>query len=228
MKILSIDTSTKNLSMAVSSGQKIIKTNNIVLHRMLSSSIIPSINKVLKSSKISLKDIDGFAVGLGPGSFTSLRVGLSTVKALAFATNKPVVGVSSLDTIAMSVKDLDCENVCVVCDAKRNLVYSCLYQKKGNELKRKSDYMLISIDELLKVVQKKTIFVGDGIEIFRDNIAKHCSKTGSKILKDETSWCPEARNLLFLALPKFSKKKYSNINKLTPLYLYPKDCQVRK
>ena len=103
MKLLAIETSTNRFSLAVSEGGEILKSRTLILDKVLSSSIIPSIEKILKESKINLKDIDAFVVGLGPGSFTSLRVGLATIKGLAFATGKPLVGVPSLDAIALNI-----------------------------------------------------------------------------------------------------------------------------
>src|SRR3989304_5415259 len=107
MKILSIDTSTKTFSLAVSDGEEILRSRNIKITRVLSSSIIPSIHQILKKAGIALSQLDGFAVGLGPGSFTSLRVGLSTIKAFALATGKPVVGIPSLDVLALNVLERD-------------------------------------------------------------------------------------------------------------------------
>ena len=82
MKILSIDTSTKNFSLAVSKDGRVLRYRNIFLDKVLESSIIPSIEGILKSADVRFKDLDGFAIGLGPGSFTSLRVGLSTIKSI--------------------------------------------------------------------------------------------------------------------------------------------------
>ena len=171
MNLLAIDTSTKNLSLAVTKKGKVVKFRNEKLTRPLSSSIMPSIRKILDSAGITLSKLDGFAVGLGPGSFTGLRVGLSTIKGLAFATNKPVVGISSLDVLAMNIKE-DHAQICTLCDAKRNLVYACLYEKKGSILKRKSDYVLESIDAILKKIKGEVIFIGDGVQLFRNDIQK--------------------------------------------------------
>src|SRR3989338_9976041 len=104
MNILALDTSTKQFSLAVSVKGKIVAQRNIVLKKVLSSSIIPTIDQMLKRLKMTFKDIDGFVVALGPGSFTSLRVGLSTVKAFALATAKPVLGIPSLDALAQGVQ----------------------------------------------------------------------------------------------------------------------------
>lgn len=122
MKILSIDTSTRIFSIAVLDDEKVLSSCDIKLEKALSNSIIPVIDKGFKKAECSLVDIKGFAVGLGPGSFTSRRVGLSTIKAFGMATGKPVAGVSSLDVIAEGVKSLGPDQICVACDAKRNMV----------------------------------------------------------------------------------------------------------
>ena len=134
MKIFALDTSTTNhFSLAIVDGDKILASQNSTSNKVLSSSIIGYIGDVLKKAKVKLSDIDGFAVGLGPGSFTSLRVGVSTVKALAFATSKPLIGIVSHDVLAMNVQKNS--QVCVVTDAKRQLVYGCLYEKKTRSAK---------------------------------------------------------------------------------------------
>ena len=128
MNILTLETSTRKFSLAVSRDEKILVSKSMVLNGVLSSSIIPAIDKLLKSAGLPLSDIHGFTIGLGPGSFTSLRVGLSTVKALNLATGKPVVGIASLDALALGVLSQTQAPICTLCDARRNLVYSCFYQ----------------------------------------------------------------------------------------------------
>ena len=225
MNILAIDTSTKDLSLAVAKKGKVVKFRNTKLKRPLSSSIIPSIKGILDSAGISLGNIDGFAVGLGPGSFTGLRVGLSTIKGLAFVTNKPIIGISSLDALALNIEE-DHVQICTLCDAKRNLVYACLYEKKGSLLKRKSDYVLESIDKVLSRIKGKTSFIGDGVKLFRDDINK--AKNISPVFIHEQCISPQARRLIPLALEKFRKGQKDDVGQLVPLYLYPAHCQVQK
>ena len=223
MKLLLLDTSTKNFSLAVTCGEKILISEDIVLEKILSSSIIPQITQALKKAKIKLSQIDGFGVGIGPGSFTSLRVGIATIKGLVFVLNKPVVGVSSLDVIAAGWLK---ENspLAVICDARRELLYASFYRKKENILKRTSDYMLLPAQEIVKKIKEKTILLGDGIKILeKESLIKK-----NFILAEEKFWFPQAKNLLPLVKARFIKKKYDNADKLVPLYLYPEDCQVQK
>ena len=224
MKLLSLDTSTKNFSLAVVDGHKTLASQDVILEKILSDSIIPSIQKILKKAKVSISELDGFVVGLGPGSFTSLRVGLATVKGLAFSLRKPVAGVSSLDAIAMNVKG-NCPQVCVLSDAKRNLVYACWYEKKDGSIKIKSNYLLTSVEDLLKKARGEVALAGDGIQLYKKEIEKMKLKP---IFTDEKLWYPKADQLAVLAFKRFEEQKFDDIHKLVPIYLYPEDCQVQK
>ena len=248
MNLLAIDTSTKHFSLAVARDGKVLRSRSILLKKVLSDSIMPAIQGILKKAGLTLAKLDGFAVGLGPGSFTSLRVGLSTVKGLAFALKKPVVGIPSLDVLAMNAEDDG--QVCALCDAKRNMVYACLYQKKGGDLRRKSKYLLTDIENVLKQItppadslheskrgglsasrqrgriKGDVVFIGDGVPLFRETIEK---AAGIKPrFADEKQMYPQARHLVALALKRFEAKEYDAAETLVPLYLYPEDCQVQK
>lgn len=225
MNFLVLDTSTKNFSLAAVRAGKVVAQRNTFKDKILSSSIIPEIDQILKKAKLSLAKLDGFVIGLGPGSFTSLRVGLSTIKALALVTGKPVVGIPSLDAVAFNVqaKTAGTGDICVVSDAKRQLVYACVYQKQNGSLKRKSKYLLTSMDDVLKGIKGPAIFTGDAVDICRDQI----SKSGSRC-EDKRYWKPQARCLWELAKPLIEKERFDDIDRLLPLYLYPEHCQVQR
>ncbi len=228
MKILSLETSTKTFSLAVSDHQKILASRHFKLTKVLSSSIIPAINGILKKSRLALKDLDGFAIGLGPGSFTSLRVGLSTVKGLSFATGKPIVGISSLDVLAMNAPSTVGASICVACDARRNLVYSCFYRRSKNGLERTSEYFLAEIDEILNKIKGTAFFVGDGVGLYKEKIVARGQQSSRNLLAQEKDWYPHARYLAELATPRFVKKEFDSVDEIVPLYLYPEDCQIQK
>ena len=96
MKLLAIDTSTDYLNLAVINGDEIIGRIHKVAKMSHSRLLVPAIDKLLKKTKLKLKDIDGFAVSIGPGSFTGLRIGVMTVKGLAYSLKKPIVTVLRL------------------------------------------------------------------------------------------------------------------------------------
>lgn len=227
MKILAIDTSSKEFSAVVFSNGKVIASHTMASKGILSSSIMPTIKKLLKKSKLNFRNLDGFAVGLGPGSFTGLRVGLATIKGLAFALQKPVVGISSLDVLAMNAVSDGNAQICTLCDAKRNLVYWCLFEKKKGRLVKKRNYSLTDVETLLASVKRETVFIGDGINLLND-VLRQSSKKPSRyiICDDETLWYPKAENLALLSVEKFCKASENYEVRLKPLYLYPDDCQV--
>ncbi len=227
MNILAVDTSTKNYSLAVGDAKKVLARRHVRLAELLSDSMMPGIERVLFLSKLEFDDLDGFAVGLGPGSFTSLRVGISTVKALAWALSKPVVGVPSLDAIAAGANPKRGEQVCVICDARRNLVYAKFYQEKGTSLDTSGECVLLSPETLLKGNRLNTHFIGDGIKIFQNAIKDLAKQGGWKAsFAAEGRWFPEAATILSLAAPKWEAKEFIAPQQLVPLYLYPEDCQV--
>jgi len=234
MKILALETSTKNFSLAVSDSGKVLKSRHVRLKKVLSSSIIPGIDRILKDCRLKLNDIDGFAVGLGPGSFTSLRVGLATVKGLAFALQKPVVGISSLDILASAFKKTPpSAHICVICDAKRDLLYTSCYRYNEGRVKRESDYLLIGIDEVLKRISEDTVFVGDGIALFQRRIEEAVQagfekKKWQAHFTGEKFWQPRADVLAIMAAERFKAKKTDQTDRLTPVYLYPENCQVAR
>ncbi len=242
MKLLALEASTKNFSLAIFKENKVLKESNVILKEVLSDSIIPGIERILSDAGISLKDLSGFVIGLGPGSFTSLRVGLATLKALNLATGKPLVGVPSPDALAWGVRDYKKDKVSLICtlsDARRNLIYACLYQKKDSQLKRITGYQLTTLDKILKQLSRGTacrapaLFVGDGIQLYREEIINQSRikvkrSLYTPLFAKKEDWYPKARHLVPWALDRFRKKKFDDVDQLVPLYLYPQDCQVER
>ncbi len=224
MRILSIETSTKNLSLALSTDARVVRYRNYPMGRIVSSALIPSIQHLLKLAGWQLEQIDGYAIALGPGSFTGLRVGVSAVKALAYAMNKPIVGISSLDILAASVKEENAR-VCALGDAKRGLVYGCVYEKKGKILERNTPYRLCDLETILSSVIRPSVFIGDGLLVCAERL-----RQSPKVLRmaSEKRWRPQARYMAPLAADLFGQKAYANIDTLVPLYLHPEDCQVTR
>ncbi|MBL8012498.1 MAG: tRNA (adenosine(37)-N6)-threonylcarbamoyltransferase complex dimerization subunit type 1 TsaB [Candidatus Omnitrophica bacterium] len=233
MNILAIETSSKNFSVAVSQEGRVVRFRNIVLDKVLESSIIPGIDAILKKAKIKLSEIDGFAVGLGPGSFTSLRVGVATIKAMALSTGKPVVGIPTLDVIAQNVAQESCDEICVLTDARRAMVYCGLYEKKNGQISRQSDLMLTTIQDVLKKVHGQTLYVGSAVAIYRSSIEEAYQKFSKDnpscraLFSTEKHSIAQAAKLSDLAYARFCKKVYDESGALVPVYLYAQDCQVQ-
>jgi tRNA threonylcarbamoyladenosine biosynthesis protein TsaB len=222
MKIIGVDTTSKILSIGAYDNGKVYEYNLEVGIR-LSSLLAPTLERLMHALKWSPANIDYFACGLGPGSFTGMRVGIAAVKGLAWSLNKPIVGISTLDILAKGVEENNSFLIPVI-DAKRNLFYCCIYKTKDGILKKLAPYMLLGKEEFLKKIRAKSIIFGDGVNLCKEELNKNLR--GVTIL-DKEYWYPRGRNIIALALERIKQKKFSSASSIKPIYIYPKECQVR-
>lgn len=170
MLVFGIDTCCMAATAALVAEDRLVAQtvqNNKKTH---SQRIMPMIEQMLYQAEIELSDINCFAAAAGPGSFTGVRIGVATVKALAHAAGKPCVAVSTLQALANNVACFD-GIICPIMDARRNQVYNALF--KGESMERITEDRAISIDDLLselKETEGKIIFNGDGVAVFADKI----------------------------------------------------------
>src|SRR5512142_2134490 len=155
MYVLGIETSTKTGSVAVISDSGVIAQYSLNIEVTHSERLMSTVDRVLKDTGIALSQLGGFAVATGPGSFTGLRIGVSTVKGLAFATNKPVAAVSTLYALAWNVSHAACP-VCPLLDARKNEVYAAVYAYNGPTLDQIVPEMVVPLSRLGELVTGKT------------------------------------------------------------------------
>lgn len=174
MKILSLTTATNHLSVALSDNDRIIAEKNEVDQRNHSEHLDPLISELLKENNLTLSDIDRFAVAQGPGSYTGLRIGITTAKMFASILNKELVGISTLASLAEAVDD---ENSIIVAelDARNDNFFAGAYLKDGDDVKNVVSDGHYHIDDLLNSVKKvaggkKVIFVGSDMAKYQDQI----------------------------------------------------------
>ena len=171
MKIIAVDTSERSCSTALVENGILIceefysrgKTHSAILMNMID-------HMMNVRAGISMDEIDGFAVAKGPGSFTGLRIGISVVKALAYALSKPVAGISGLDGIAWQ-NSYSSMPVCVMMDAKRGEVYSAVYYFKRGLLEKKTEEKAIAPEKACEMAGQCALFAGSGALAFKDMIA---------------------------------------------------------
>lgn len=219
------------MSLALFVDGKVLKARSVKAERVLETSIIKKVDGLLSSAGVPFKKIEAVAVGLGPGSFTSLRVGLATVKAFALASDKKIIGVCTLDVIAAAclpeAAARKTDEICVILDARRGKVYAAIYDR---DLTLKTAYMLSTIDEVLEKVKARTLFSGDGVAIYKQRIEdayKACSSDEcSALFAAPRNWQPKAQVLAGLAYQRARVKAYDDAASLSPIYLYAQDCQV--
>lgn len=225
MKLIAMDTSTEYLSLGIAEDKKILFAETILLERRHSTELLPILEKVLRRIKLSIREIDGFIVGLGPGSFTGLRVGISMVKAMAVSLEKPIVGVPTLDCLAFAVRRNGLP-IAPLVDARRQQVYAALYERKNGLLKKKVKEKVVPPEPFLRTLKGKTLFIGGGATLYRETIEK---VLGERACFGDSSYnIPDPGALLALGLERFSKKALEDPYTLVPLYIYPKDCMIKK
>lgn len=226
MYSLSISTSTKNLCVVIAKETTVLAGYNYVQERAHNQFLIPVVEMLFKKCRLSLKDIDCFGVDIGPGSFTGLRIGISAVKGLSLALNKPIVCFSSLKALAFNFQGHP-GIICPVIDAKRQQVYSALYRVRAGSIERKGRYFLGNIEELLKVLEGKNVFTGDAAGLYRDKICGLNKKGFEAVISEEKSWYPQEGALAELTHFLFKKKKVKNSEEVSAMYLYEDTCTVR-
>ncbi len=181
MKILGIDTSTPIGSIALIDGENIVAEHTLNIVQAHSSRLMPAIDTVLKWGDITPDTLDGCAVGIGPGSFTGIRIGVATAKSLCYAVDKPIVGISTLEAIAYNLRWTD-GIVCPILDARRSEIYGSVFHG-GPEWDRLTDDLCLPIDAFLNELNKHTsqnpttIFVGDGLATYGDAVREQLSDT---------------------------------------------------
>lgn len=173
MKILSVDTSTTVASCAIINQEEILSEGLISSKVTHSQKLMPLISDILDRANIDIEEIDYFAVANGPGSFTGLRIGVSTINGLAQSMDKPVVGISSLKALAMNVSS--CEKLIVpLIDARRDRSFTAVYQSYADgRLETVLSDDVIEMDEILDLLDKRQediMFIGGGMDVYREKI----------------------------------------------------------
>ena len=224
MKLLAIETSTMMGSIALISDNQLLAEYQIGIKTTYSDALFPTIDYTLQSAQISIQEIDGFALALGPGSFTALRIGLSVIKGLALSTQKHLVGIPSLDGLAHNI----CFSnvlICPLLDARKGEVYTAFYRRKGSHiLKKLTPDRIVKPQNLLDEIQEEVIFLGNGSDIYRDKIPRRLKK---KVLFAPLHLkYPKASVIAQLALKKFKNNDVMDIERITPVYVRPPEAEI--
>ena len=167
MRVLAIDSSGLTATVAIVEDDTTIAEFTINYKKTHSQTLLPMIDEMVKMVEADLNTIDAIAVAGGPGSFTGLRIGSATAKGLGLALGKPLIHIPTADAMAYSI--YGCEDIiCPIMDARRNQVYTGIYQMDGDKLQVLEAQMAVEIDELAKKLctyGKPVIFLGDGVPV---------------------------------------------------------------
>lgn len=224
MKVLALETATVTGSIAILDDQTgligEVRTDVKIVH---AERLMPSIEWLLDTSRIPIEEIDAFAVSIGPGSFTGLRIGLSTAKGFAYATGKPLVPVPTLDAFARTLPF--CTHIiCPLLDARKNEVYAALYKWEEGLLKKILPETAIHPETLVKEINGPVVFMGDGARKYRKLI--------TDVLKDKAVFAPPSRmspsasTIAEIAIEKIRQGIDTDPVSLTPLYIRKSEAEV--
>ena len=218
MKILAFDSTATSASVAVFDDENLTGEFFINTKQTHSQTLLPMAESLLKNTNVDVKDIDLFAVNTGPGSFTGVRIGVAAVKGMAMALNKPCVAVSTLDSMAYNLIDVDCTAVCVM-DARCNQVYNANFQINNGKAEKLCEDRALSTDELtaeLSSVQGDIILVGDGAKLCYDKMKEAIPNI--KIASVQNRY-QKASSTVLVALDLYSKGQTLTAEELMPYYL---------
>lgn len=223
MNVLALDTATRSCSVAVAIDGKPAAEVTTLSNRTHSLHLMGMIRDVLALAELGLKDIDGFAVTIGPGSFTGLRIGISTAKGLAFAAGKPCVGVSSLEALASVCLPWP-DRICVLMDARKGEVYTAVYQELDGRLERIGDERVVAPEAILRTIASPHLFVGEGVPLYEKMIRA--------IVAENARWAPgdrlfpKASSVARLAIDRLAGATADGVDLLVPRYIRQSDSEL--
>lgn len=213
--ILNIETSTKNCSVALFEDDNLISEKSLLSDKYSHSEKLTSfIEKIMNTSDFEFKDLDAVSVSKGPGSYTGLRIGVSTAKGLCYALSIPLISVSTLRAMSYSMilRNKDFDLYCPMIDARRMEVFSAFFNNE-NKLVRDVRADVVEENSFLKYLKNnKVLFFGDG------------SIKCVDVIKSENAYFernifPQARDMALISLQKYNQKEFEDVAYFEPFYL---------
>jgi tRNA threonylcarbamoyladenosine biosynthesis protein TsaB len=217
MKVLAIDTTSERESVALADGPTLLAEVRLRSGVVPSRRILPAVAYVLEAARIAPREIEGYAVAVGPGSFTGIRVGLSTVQGLALAAGRPCLGVSTLDILAALARG-EAEAVVPMIDAARSgHVFAAIYDGEGRPREPPQAALPGAIADR---VSGPAAFLGDGAERYRAEILARCP---GALFRPRSLYL--AAVLARISEPRLGAGEGAAPGALRPLYLRPPDIR---
>src|SRR5574342_851139 len=225
MLVLGVETSTMQGGVALVGDDRLVCEYLLNVEATHSERLLPAIQRMLWDAGVGLEAVSGIAVSIGPGSFTGLRIGLSTVKGLAYATGIPVVGVPTLEALAWAVPAARWQ-VCPVLDARKQEVYAALFQHEPGGLLRLMEDVALTPEDLCSRIRKPTLFLGEGAEAYGELFRR--------LLGDRMLLPPLASRgarpacVAELGRGRLLRGERDAVESLVPRYLRPSEAELRR
>ena len=224
MIILGIESSTDQVSCAVGGSEGVLASFSAARSRRHAETLTPAIKFICEQAQVELSQVSVVAVGIGPGLFTGLRVGVATAKAMALALRVPMVGLSSLDLLAFPLRHAN-RLIVPLIDAKRGEVFTASYRHVPGGVQRMTDYIVSTPDDLaseLEADADECLLIGDGAlryaEVFEGNDRLELGTVGTAF--------PSASALVELAHPRAVREEFVSPAEVEPMYLRKADARI--
>ncbi len=225
MKILALDTATQSCSVAVTNNEALCAELTALKNQTHSKHLMQMIDSVLSIAGFRVDDLDGLAVTIGPGSFTGLRIGISTIKGLAHALNRPVVGISSLEALAWQCADRT-HLICPLLDARKGEVYSATYRFDENGCVQQTPARAAGPEVVAREITEICVFIGSGAQLYRPKL--------KSVLGDLAYFMPPGQDIIrassiaYLSMPRFKANTTHAPADLVPHYIRKSDAELNR
>ncbi|MCX5882102.1 MAG: tRNA (adenosine(37)-N6)-threonylcarbamoyltransferase complex dimerization subunit type 1 TsaB [Deltaproteobacteria bacterium] len=223
MRILAVDTSTRSCSVAVVDGNDLLAEVTSGNGQTHSRHLMAMIDSALGLAGLNLSMTDGLAFTSGPGSFTGLRIGISTILGLSAATRKPIAGISGLDALAMQAATPDM-TICPLIDGRRNEVYCARYRWVNGELVKEVAEQVLSPELAITGLNSPVLFAGNGAQLYQALIRDR--------MGDAARFAPNCQNTLrastvaWISMKRFEIGDVDDIYRFKPMYIRRSDAKI--
>jgi tRNA threonylcarbamoyladenosine biosynthesis protein TsaB len=217
MIILGIDTSGYVNAVGISDGVNVLADSSFQAKTDSLEQIVDNIDSTLKKAGLTLKEVEGIGVGLGPGSWTGIKVGVTVGKMLAFSASKRVAGIPTLEALAYAARGKSALVGAVISAGIRDAIYTAFYRFENKLLIREGDYFVGDVKDLAPLIKEPVILVGSEVNRYYELLIKEDSSLKTKIKTLET--LPSGVAVACLAANRLEQGKSDNPLSLTPLYL---------
>ena len=217
MIVLGIDTSGYANAVGVADGDQILADSVFLARTDSLEKIISNIDSVLKEAGLRLEDVQGFGVGLGPGSWTGIKVGVTVAKILAYSTGKPVCGVPTLEVLAYSARNNRGQICPIIYAGTKDTVYAAFYRSQNGAVSRVGDYYVGDLPGLSKMVKESTVIVASEAESYRQLISQSIGSADIDI--EAVEGVPRGAMVALLAAVRLERGESDDVLSLEPLYL---------
>jgi tRNA threonylcarbamoyladenosine biosynthesis protein TsaB len=218
MRLLAVETSTLAGGVALFDGDRLVGEYLLDVSVTHSERLMTAVDRVIVDARWDVRDLEALAVSVGPGSFTGLRIGLSTVKGLALALALPVAAVPTLDAMASTLPFASLP-VCPVIDARKREVYASLYRWNGTSMAREWDYLALAPEELAARLEEPVILLGDAAVSIHSPHAR---------LAPPARRLPSPACVGQLGLAQLRSGEGRSPEDIVPLYLRPSEAELKR